>query len=168
MVVFLAGVQTRQLHRRIRTRFSTDGYFEAVQLRVAEPREPGPYRVVARTDPRLSLDDEAYPVGTARLEVGFELGAGGEPEPGHGRDHYWFNWIEPEREFLLGWHQDDDHPALGPVHVQVNQGGEAVVRKRATVVEGHPMAVVEARLGQVADGLSRVEWRDGRVVGVGW
>ena len=160
MVVFLADVQARQLHRRIRNRFRTDGYFEAVQFRIAEAREPGPSRVVAPTNPRLFLDDETYPVEAARIEVGFELGAGG--------DHYWFNWIEADRDLLLGWHQDDDHPDLGPVHVQVSQGGEVVARESATFVDGHPMAVLETRLAQVADGLSRVEWREGSVAGLGW
>lgn len=123
MVVFLADrgdVQARQLHRRIRNRFQSDGYFEEVQFRVAEPREPGPYRVVARTDPGLFLDDDAYPVDVARIEVGFELGAGGD------HDHYWFNWIEPDRGFLLGWHQDDDDADLGQVHVQLSQHGEPI------------------------------------------
>lgn len=165
MVVFLADradVQARQLHRRIRNRFRTDGYFEAVQFRIAEPREPGPYRVVARTDPRLFLDDEGYPVETARIEVGFELGAGGD------HDHYWFNWIEPVRDFLLGWHQDDDHPDLGPAHVQVSQDGEPVEHRSATFVDAHPMAVLEARVNQLGGALSRVVWQGATVVGMDW
>lgn len=163
MVVFLADrddVQARQLHRRIANRFHSDGYFEAVQLRVAEAREPGPYRVDARTDPQLFLDNEAYPVTGARIEVGFELR--GQDQ----HDHYWFNWIEPERDFLLGWHQDDDHPDLGPVHVQVNQGGEPIERAAATFVDAHPMAVVEARMEQVGVALSRVSWDGDDVTGI--
>lgn len=165
MVVFLADradVQARQLHRRIRNRFQTDGYFEAVQLRIAGPREPGPYRVVATTTPGLFLGDETYPVEVARIEVGFELGAGGD------HDHYWCNWIEPDRDFLLGWHQDDDHPDLGPVHVQVSQGGEPIAHAPATFVDAHPMAVLEARLQQLAEALAHVEWRGENVVGVSW
>lgn len=163
MVVFLADrgdVQARQLHRRVRNRFKTDGYFHEVQLRIAGARAPGPYRVVARTDPRLFLDDETYPVAIARIEVGFDLRGRGN------RDHYWFNWIEPERDFLLGWHQDDDHPALGPVHVQVSQGGEPIEHASATFVDAHPMAVLDARLDQLRDVLSRVVWREGTVSGI--
>lgn len=163
MVVFLADrfdIQARQLHRRIRNRFRTDGYFETVQLRVAEPREPGPYRVVARTNPRLFLDDEGYPTRGARIEVGFDL------DPGGDHDHYWVNWIEPDRSFLLGWHQDDDHPNLGPVHLQVNKGGEPIEHRSATFVDAHPMAALDARLDQLPVALARVEWRDGSAVGL--
>lgn len=165
MVVFLADradVQARQLHRRIRNRFQSDGYFKAVQLRIAGPREPGPYRVVAQTDSRLFLDDEGYPAMDARVEVGFELRG-----PNH-HDHYWFNWIEPERDFLFGWHQDDDHPDLGPVHVQVNQGGEPIEHVAATFVDAHPMAVPVARIDQLENVLSNVEWEAGTVVGLDW
>ena len=165
MVISLADradIQARQLHRRITNRFQTDGYFEAVEFRVTGPREPGPYRVVARTDPGLFLDGEAYPVERARIEVGFQLRWRDD------YDYYWFNWIEPERDFLLGWHQDDDHPDLGPVHVQVSQGGEPIAHAPATFVDAHPMAVLEARLQQLAEALAHVEWRDENVVGVSW
>lgn len=165
MVVFLADpadLHARQLHRRIANRFQTDGYFEAVQFRVAEPREPGPYRVVARTDPKLYLDDERYPVAVGRIEVGFELRGLGQ------HDHYWFNWIEPKRDFMVGWHQDDDHPALGQVHVQVNQGGAPIEHASATFLDAHPMAILEARLEQLGDVLSKVVWHEGAVTGIDW
>lgn len=163
MVTFLADrtdIQARQLHRRIANRLQTDGYFETVQLRVAAPRESGPYRVVARTDPRLVLDDEAYPVTTARIEVGFEL------RWNEDYDHYWLNWIEPERDFLLGWHQDDDHSDLGAVHLQVNQGGGLIEHLAAMFIEAHPMAILEARMEQLPDALSRVKWQDEVVTGI--
>ena len=165
MVIFLADradIQARQLHRRIAIRFQTDGYFEAVQLRVTEPREPGPYRVVARTDPQLFFGDEAYPVASARIEVGFQL------RWHEDYNHYWFNWIEPERDFLLGWHQDDGHPNLGPVHVQVSQGGEPIKHAPATFVDAHPMAILEARLEQLGDVLSRVQWDDRTITRIDW
>lgn len=112
--------------------------------------------------PRLFLDDETYPVGTARIEVGFDLGGGGD------HDHYWINWIEPDRDVLLGWHQDDDHPDLGSVHVQVSQGGEPVAHAAATFVDAHPMAVLETRIQQVGDSLTLVESEGDAVVGIDW
>lgn len=161
MVVFLAGrkhVRIGQLHRRIKNRLQSDGRFETVRLRVAEPREPGPYRVVAGTDPRMLLDD--YPASAARIEVGFSV-------PGHvDHEFYWFNWIEPDRNFLLGWHRDDDHGDLGPVHLQVNQDGSPVDRERAQLLDEHPMAVLEARLTQLPEVLAGVQWTDGTVVGI--
>lgn len=163
MVVFLAdrtNLQARQLHRRIRNRFQSDDRFDTVQLRVAEPREPGPYRVVTRVDPRGFLEDPSYPVTTARIETGFQL----DTEADH--EYYWFNWIEPDRGALLGWHRDRDHPDLGPTHLQCDRGETAVDRERATFLDEHPMAVFEARLRQLPDALERVEWEDGRPIGL--
>lgn len=163
MVVLLADrgtVQLRRLHQRIKRRFQTDGRFSPVRFRIAAPRDPGPYRVIAPTDPRLFLAEETYPVASARIEVGFDR---------PGRDHdlrYWFNWIEPERDFLLGWHRDDHHPDLGPTHLQVSQEGEAVVHAPAAVIDAHPMAVVEARLAQLPATLSHVRWRGETATGI--
>lgn len=165
MVTFLADrddIRTRALHRRIANRMQSDHDFGPVQSRVSEPREPGPYRVVADVNPQSFLDDDAYPGTTARLEAGFAL----DGEPDH--DRYWCNWVEPDRRLLLGWHQDGTHPDLGPVHVQVNQHDDVVAREPATVIDKHPMAVVEARLGQLPAALARVGWDRDTVVGIEW
>lgn len=161
MVVFLAGrkhLRIGQLHRRIKNRLQSDGRFESVRLRVAQQREAGPYRVVAGADPGVLLGD--YPAASARIEVGFSF-------PGHvDHEFYWFNWIDPERNFLLGWHRDGDHGDLGPVHLQVNQDGSAVDREPATFLDEHPMAVLEARLRQLPEALASVRWTDGTVAGI--
>lgn len=165
MVVFLANrdnIRIRQLHRRLKTRFQSDTRFETVHLRVSDPREPGPYRVVAHVEPRAFLDDPSYPVATARLEIGFQL-------PDHApHESYWINWIEPDRRFLLGWHQDDTHPDLGHVHVQLTQGETPVVRAAAQFIDNHPMAVVEARVRHLPSTLAQVDWDDGDAVGLNW
>lgn len=165
MVFFLAGrgnIQTRELHRRIKNRFQSDTKFGTVQFRVTGPREQGAYRVDAETNPRGFLDDDSYPVSTGRIEVGFEL-AGQS-----GNDCYWFNWVEPDRRFLLGWHQDTDHPTLGPVHIQVNQNDTPIEHGSATFIDKHPMAVIEARLDQLPDALNSVQWNNGTVTGINW
>lgn len=162
MVVFLAdrtNVRVRQLHRRVKNRFQSDGRFDTVRFRVSEPREPGPYRVVADVNPRQFLDDSSYPASDARLETGVQLSD-------RSKEYYWFNWIEPDRDFLLGWHRDDTHPGLGPVHVQVSQSGSAVAHRSAQFLDRHPMAVVEARLEQLPEALARVDWEDGTAVGI--
>jgi hypothetical protein len=165
MVIFLAdrgNIQTRRLHTRIKNRFHSDTLFGTVQLRITGPREPGAYRIAAETDPRQFLGNDAYPVPTARIEVGFDCA--GQT----GTEFYWFNWIEPDRRFLLGWHQVSDHPDLGPVHLQVSQYDAAITHESATFIDAHPMAVVEARLDQLPAALERVEWDNDTVTGIDW
>jgi hypothetical protein len=116
--------------------------------------------VDAELDPRDFLEDPSYPATTSRLEVGFELGGPSED------DSYWFNWIEPSRSFLFGWHQDSDHQDLGPVHLQVNQHDAPIDHRSATYIDRHPMAVVEARLDQLPGALARVSWDGGTVTGI--
>jgi hypothetical protein len=161
MVVFLANranLQSKRLHDRIRNRL--DGVLDNVRRRRAEPREAGPYRVVGELNPRQFLDDDAYPVTTARVEIGFQLQT---DEP---YEYYWFNWVEPERSLLVGWHQDDTHDDLGPVHLQVNDGATAVVHQRARFIDTHPLDVVERRLDALPDVVAAVEWEQGRPVGL--
>lgn len=163
MVVFLANrgnIQIRQLHHRLRNRFTSDSRFNTVQFRVSEPRELGPYRVIARVSPQQLLAGQSYTVSSARIEIGFQ-------RTNHApHEFYWLNWIEPERDFLLGWHQDDTHQNLGPVHLQVNQGKTTVVRESAPFIDKHPMAVVEARIDQLPTTLERVEWDGDDAVGI--
>lgn len=160
MVVFLvnrANLQNKRLHDRIQNRLS--GAYENVGRRRTEPREAGPYRVVAEVDPRQFLDDE-YPVTAARVEIGFQLQTG-EPH-----EYYWFNWIEPERSLLVGWHQDDTHDDLGPVHLQVNDGATPIAHEPAQFIDSHPLDVVERRLNSLRDAVLAVEWEQGRPVGL--
>ena len=161
MVVFLANranLQSRRLHDRIRTRLSAE--FTDVRRRRAEPREAGPYRVVGAVNPQQYFRDEEYPAGTAGIEVGFRV------QTDDPYEYYWFNWIEPERHLLVGWHQDEKHDALGPVHLQVNDGTTAVDRRRARFIDSHPLDVVEQRLGELGAAVLAVEWEDGRPVGL--
>lgn len=161
MVVFLANranLQSKRLHGRIQNRFSTE--FDAVRRRRSEPREGGPYRVVGEVNPRQFLDDDAYPTTAARIEVGFQL------RRGDSHEYYWFNWIEPGRSMLVGWHQDDTHDDLGPVHLQVNDGSTAVDHRPARFVDSHPLDVIEQRLGELRTAVRAVEWKDGRPVGL--
>ena len=160
MVVFLAdrtNLQSKRLHDRIKHRIRAE--FTGVQRRRAEPREPGPYRVVGEVDPRGFLKDENYPTGTARIEIGFQL----RTDDPH--EYYWFNWIEPDQRMLVGWHQDETHDELGPVHRQVNDGSVAVDHEPARFIDAHPLDVVSRRLETLSDLVCAVEWDGGRPVG---
>jgi len=161
MVVFLANranLQSKRLHDRIQNRLS--GAFENVRRRRAEPREAGPYRVVGEVNPGQFLGDDEYPVTAARVEIGFRLQTS-EPY-----EYYWVNWIEPERSLLVGWHQDDTHDDLGPVHLQVNTGTAAVAHQPAQYIDSHPLDVVERRLSSLRDAVLALEWEQGRPVGL--
>lgn len=161
MVVFLANranLQARRLHDRIASRLR--GSCETVQRRRAEPREPGPYRVIGTVTPRAFLDVDSYPADSARIEIGFRL----ETEVGH--EHYWWNWIEPERGLLVGWHQDGSHDELGPVHLQLDSGERVVEWQAATVIDAHPLAVVARRLASLPAVVKAVKWEDDEPVGI--
>jgi hypothetical protein len=162
MIVFLANranLQSKRLHGRIQNRLR--GEFENVRRRRAEPREAGPYRVVAEVNPRQFLGDDTYPEATARVGIGFRL------QTGESHEHYWINWIEPERELLVGWHQGDTHGDLGPVHLQVNDGATPVAHEPAQFIDSHPLDVVERRLNSLRDAILTVSWEQGRPVGFG-
>jgi hypothetical protein len=161
MIVFLASranLQSKRLRDRIQNRFGDT--FENVRRRRAEPREAGPYRVVADVTPRQFLGDGEYPATTARVEIGFRLQTG-EPH-----EYYWFDWIEPDRSLLVGRHQDDTHDDLGPVHLQVNDGATPVAHDPAEFVDSHPLEVVERRLDSLPDAILAVEWEQGRPAGL--
>lgn len=160
MVVFFANranLQRKLLHDRIQHRLS--GELDSARRRRAEPHEAGPYRVVAELDPRQFLGNETYPVTTARIEVGFQI------QTGKPHEYYWFNWIEPDRSLLVGWHQDDTHDDLGPVHLQVNDGKTPVAHEPAQFIDSHPLDVVERRLDLLRDIVPAVRWEQGRPVG---
>lgn len=159
MVIFLtnrANLQSKRLHDRIQTRLSAE--FDTVRRRRAKPRERGRYRVVGEVEPRRVLNVDEYPVTNARVEVGFQL------QTDDPYEYYWFNWIEPDRSMLVGWHQDSTHEDLGPVHRQVNDGSTAVGRQAARFIDSHPLDVVEQRLHSLPDLVASVEWVDGRPV----
>lgn len=161
MVIFLANrtnLQHRRLHDRIKHRLS--GISESVRRRRSNPREAGPYRVVSEVNPRLFFDDDKYPVTAARIEIGFQL------RPTEPYEYYWFNWIEPDRRLLVGWHQDTMHDDLGEVHLQVNDGATAIDRHAAEFIDSHPLDVVERRLNSLYDAVAAVEWEEGRPVGL--
>lgn len=161
MVVFLANrtnLQRKRLHDRIKNRLS--GEFTNVRRRRATQHEAGPYRVVGSINPRQFLGDDAYPVTDARIEIGFRLRTGDSGE------HYWFNWIEPDRQLLVGWHRDDTHEDLGPVHLQVDVAATVVDRQPAWPVDSHPLNVVERRLCSLDDAVAAVECAQDRPAGL--
>ena len=115
--------------------------------------------MVTKVDSRLFLDDTSYPTSEARIEVGFErVGTAGQ-------DHYWINWIEPERSLLIGWHQDETNPEFGEVHIQISHENTTVEHLPAEFIDSHPLDVLSRRLNQLPRTVEAVQWQDSRPIG---
>jgi hypothetical protein len=65
----------------------------------------------------------------------------------------------------VGWHQDDTHDDLGPVHLQLNDGATPVAHESAAFIDSHPLDVAERRLDSLRYAVLAVEWEQGRPVG---
>jgi hypothetical protein len=99
-------------------------------------------------------------VTDARVKIRFQLRTSDPCE------YYWFNWIKPERNLFVGWHQHNTHDDLRPVHLQVNDGALTVDHQCAQFTNSHPLDVVEQRLDSLHDAVFAVEWEQGRPVGL--
>ena len=97
---------------------------------------------------------ETYDVENARLEVRFWYPADTDYE------YYRINWVEPERNLAVGFHQDADHQELGPCHIQLDYEDTAVDRHDAKFLDGHPLAVLDDRLRAFSTAVAVVCWDD--------
>jgi hypothetical protein len=153
-MVFLAGrdrYTQRTLLRDVHDRLTNEASCEDVRYRPSRRR---PRDVVADISPVTFLG-ESYDVEDARLEVRFWYPAGVNHE------YYRINWIEPERNLMLGFHQDADHQGLGTCHIQLDYDGTTVDRYGTTFLDEHPLAVLEERLQQFPSALAAVRWEAG-------
>jgi len=152
--VFLANrgnLTKARLYRAIVQRLDVEPGCDAVRVRPSRAR---PRTVEARVEPDAFLG-QRYAVDDAKLAVTFSSPRSVSYE------YYVIEWSEAEREFGMGWHQDEDHPDLGECHVQIDHAGTTIHRSSATFVDEHPLAVLEARLGQFRAVLPEVAWEDG-------
>jgi hypothetical protein len=62
---------------------------------------------------------------------------------------------------MLGFHQDADHPDLGPCHIQLSHADTAVARYSATFLDAHPLDVLADRLQELPTALAAVRWENG-------
>ncbi len=154
-MIFLAGrdrYTQRTLLRDVHDRLTRQAGCDDVRYRPSRRR---PRYVIADVDPTAFLG-HSYDAETARLEVRFWYPAGVDDE------HYRINWVEPDRNLMVGFHRDADHPDLGPCHVQLDHDGTPVDRYRATVLDAHPLAVIDERLQQFSAALAAIRWENGR------
>lgn len=151
--VFLANrgdLTKATLYRAIHRRLDREPGCYAVRT---QPSRARPRTVEARVEPEAFLGG-AYPVDDATLAVRFSYPRSVDYE------YYVIEWSEAEREFGIGWHQDEDHPDLGECHFQVDYASTTVDRSPAAFVDEHPLEVLETRLAQLRAVLPVVAWDD--------
>ena len=154
-MIFLAGrdrYTQRTLLRDIHDRLTNQAGCENVRY---HPSRRRPRYVIAELDTAVFLGD-SYEAENARLEVRFWYPAGVEYE------YYRINWIEPDRNLMLGFHQDADHQDLGPCHIQLNYEDTPVDRHDTTFLDAHPLSVLDNRLQQLPTALESIRWQDGQ------
>lgn len=110
---------------------------------------------------RATIDAEVflqsnYPVDEAELHVSFDL------PPKRSYEFYTIQWVESERNLMLGWHQDETHQDLGACHVQIDYRGETVQRDEAAFLDSHPLNVFDERTDQFLEILKSITWENDR------
>jgi hypothetical protein len=153
-MIFLAGrdrYTQRTLLRGIHDRLTRQAGCENVRYRPSRRR---PRYVIGDVDPTTFLSN-SYDAETARLEIRFWYPAGVDHE------YYRINWVEPEQNLMLGFHQDADHPDLGSCHIQLNYKDTPVDRHRTTFLDAHPLAVLDNRLQQFTTAVEAIQWENG-------
>ena len=96
--------------------------------------------------------DTLYPVAEAELQVSFDF-----PQA-YSYDFYQIQWVESDRELMIGWHQDETHTNLGKCHFQIDSRGQTVQRETATFLDSHPLNVFDQRIDDLVDVLTALTW----------
>ncbi len=159
-MIFLANranLDRRSLLTRIHSLLQTQvddetGPIERVWYRTSRGNKVG---VSARLD-APAFAGEWYPVETVELQISFDV------PPDRSVEYYAIQWVDSERELMLGWHQDETHPSLGRCHFQIDHRDETIQRLEAAVVDAHPLNVFDHRMEELVAVLDALHWRDGR------
>ncbi|NHN46445.1 hypothetical protein G9464_02360 [Halostella sp. JP-L12] len=142
----------RRLHKRLQTQVDAENApIEQVWYEMSSGNKIGVHATVNVS----AFLDGPYPIDVAELQVSFDFPSNRE------YDYYTIQWVEAERELMVGWHQDQTHPDLGECHFQVDYQGETVQRDEANFLDTHPLNVFDQRTDQLVDILDSVSWEDG-------
>lgn len=142
-----------RLHDRLQTQVaSEDAPVEQVQYHTAAGNEVG----VRATIDAPAFFGGSYAVDEAELQASFDF------PPTHEYDFYAIQWVDPGRELVVGWHQDETHADLGECHFPVDYRGETVYRANATFLDTHPLNVFEERIDHLVEILDQLTWEDER------
>jgi len=137
-----------RLHETVHSWLSGRGGFRDVRFVPSKIRRR---EVHADVDPTVAFGVDAETT-TARLEVQFEFPA----DAAH--DYYRIQWVAPDRNYSVGWHQDDHRDALGECHLQLDYREEVVDVRPTDFLDAHPLTVLDARLERLPDVLDELSW----------
>jgi hypothetical protein len=96
----------------------------------------------------------SYPVDEAELQISFDF------PPNHAYDFYKIQWVEADRNLMIGWHQDETHMDLGECHFQIDYRGETVQREKAAFLDMHPLNVYDQRIDDLVDMINELTWEN--------
>lgn len=158
-MIFLANranLDTRTLLTRIHNRLQTqvpkeDSPVKQVWYQTSTGNKVGVRATVSPTE----YLRKSHPVDEAELQISFDF-----PQA-HSYDFYVIQWVESDRNLMVGWHQDETHMDLGECHFQIDYQGETVQREEAEFLDVHPLNVLDRRLGDLVEVLDALTWEDG-------
>ena len=141
-----------RIHDRLQTQVPDEGSpVEQVRYQTSTGNKVG---VRATVSPDAFLRT-SFPADAAELQVSFDF-----PQT-HAYDFYAIQWVEPDRNLRVGWHQDETHTDLGECHFQIDHRGETVQRATAEFLDAHPLNVLDRRLDDLVAVLDALTWTDG-------
>lgn len=142
-----------RLHNRLQTQVSTE---DAPVTQVWYHTSTGNKVGVRATITAPIFLEKSYPIDEAELQVSFDFPLD------YTYDFYEIQWVEPERDLMIGWHQDETHMDLGECHLQIDYQGETVQREEAEFLDSHPLNVFDQRTGELISIIDELRWDNDR------
>ena len=141
-----------RIHKRLQTQVpNADSPVEQVWYRTSTGNKVG---VRATITPDTFLR-RSHPVDEAEWQISFDF-----PQT-HSYDFYVIQWVESDRDLMVGWHQDETHMDLGECHLQIDYEGATVQRAEAEFLDVHPLNVLDRRIDDLVEVLDALTWEDG-------
>ena len=138
-----------RIHNRLQTQVSAaDSPVEQVQYHTSSGNKTG-IRATVIPDGFLGT---SYPTDEAELQISFDF------PTNRTYDCYSIQWVESDRDLMVGWQQDETHTDLGECHFQIDYQGETVQREAAVYLDTHPLNVVDQRTADLVDVLDSLTW----------
>jgi len=138
-----------RLHNRLQTQVSAaDSPVTQVWYHTSTGNKIGVRATI--TAPRFLA--KSHPVDEAELQVSFDFPSD------YAYDFYKIQWVEPERDLMIGWHQDETHMDLSECHLQLDYHGETVQREKAEFLDLHPLNVFEQRTDDLINLIDALHW----------